>query len=203
MSSIGTPIGRRERKRIETRNSLVEAALELFDERGFDAVTVVEISERADVDASTFFRHFGSKDAVLFEDFVRLTSEVAELIANHLDEPLLDAIFNSMEDLASSAPPDGHFEMLRARLIHSSPALQTQALAYRERLVRALEAAIGDRTGLDITNDIRPYIAATVFASSLEWYRARAAAAADGKTMADATDEVRQIVAAVWPEFDE
>jgi AcrR family transcriptional regulator len=55
-------LGRRDRKRLKTRNDLAAVALELFTERGFDAVTVNDITDRADVDPSTFFRHFGSKE---------------------------------------------------------------------------------------------------------------------------------------------
>jgi AcrR family transcriptional regulator len=61
-------LGRRDRKRLETRKGLAAVALELFAERGFDAVTVNDIADRADVDPSTFYRHFGSKEAVVFSD---------------------------------------------------------------------------------------------------------------------------------------
>jgi AcrR family transcriptional regulator len=39
--------------------------MRLFREKGFDNVTIAEISEAADVDATTFWRHFGSKHAIL------------------------------------------------------------------------------------------------------------------------------------------
>jgi len=52
----------------QTRAALLTAALELFDERGYDATTVAAIADRAGVTEMTFFRHFPSKDAVLLAD---------------------------------------------------------------------------------------------------------------------------------------
>lgn len=58
-------LGRRERKKEETRRRITLAALELFHEKGFDATTVDEITERADVAKGTFFNYFPKKEAVL------------------------------------------------------------------------------------------------------------------------------------------
>lgn len=58
--------GRRERKKALTRQALADAAVRLFLERGFDAVTVAEIAEAADVSVSTLFQHFPSKEALVF-----------------------------------------------------------------------------------------------------------------------------------------
>ena len=57
--------GRRERKKEETRRRITHCALELFHERGFEATTVDEITERADVAKGTFFNYFPRKEAVL------------------------------------------------------------------------------------------------------------------------------------------
>jgi AcrR family transcriptional regulator len=57
--------GRRERKKEETRRRITMSALELFHEKGFDAATVDEITERADVAKGTFFNYFPRKEAVL------------------------------------------------------------------------------------------------------------------------------------------
>jgi AcrR family transcriptional regulator len=56
--------GRRERKRLETRERIFRAAMKLFAERGFFSTTVEDITEAADVGKGTFFNYFPSKEAV-------------------------------------------------------------------------------------------------------------------------------------------
>jgi len=51
-----------------TRERLQAVALDLFEQRGFDSVTVEDIAAGAGVSHMTFFRHFGSKDRVLLDD---------------------------------------------------------------------------------------------------------------------------------------
>jgi AcrR family transcriptional regulator len=60
-------LSRRERKKLETRQGLLEAALALFHEKGYEATTVEEITEQADVAKGTFFNYFPSKEALLDE----------------------------------------------------------------------------------------------------------------------------------------
>jgi len=74
---------RRERRKLEVRNRIVEAAIELFDARGFEATKVAEICDLADVVNKTFFNHFPTKQhllreiaeaqlAILFDDIRRV-----------------------------------------------------------------------------------------------------------------------------------
>lgn len=63
-----SPLGRRQRKKNATRSTILDAATTLFLERGFDAVTVNEIAEAADVTPKTVFAHFPRKEALLFGD---------------------------------------------------------------------------------------------------------------------------------------
>lgn len=58
-------LSRRERKKLETRQALLAAALTLFREKGYTATTVEEITERADVAKGTFFNYFPSKEELL------------------------------------------------------------------------------------------------------------------------------------------
>ena len=65
---------RRERKRIQTRKALLEAAMSLFTERGIHATRLEDITERADLGKGAFYNYFDSKDAL-----------VAELVGEGLD----------------------------------------------------------------------------------------------------------------------
>jgi len=66
-----------ERKRRQARQRIIQAARELFLERGFDDVSVGDIAERAEVGRTTFFRHFGDKQEVVFADEQELLDTIA------------------------------------------------------------------------------------------------------------------------------
>jgi AcrR family transcriptional regulator len=63
----GGDLSRRERRKLEVRQRILEAGIELFRERGFSDTKVAEICERADVAHKTFFNHFPSKQELVRE----------------------------------------------------------------------------------------------------------------------------------------
>ena len=73
-------LSRRERKKQETRQRLLECAWRLFQERGYDDSTVEDITEAADVAKGTFFNYFGTKEAILDE----IALWRIELMGNHV-----------------------------------------------------------------------------------------------------------------------
>ncbi len=77
-----------ERKQRQARQRIIEAARELFLERGFDGVSVGDIAERAEVGRTTFFRHFGDKQEVVFAN----------------EQELLDTITAAVQADATPAP---------------------------------------------------------------------------------------------------
>jgi AcrR family transcriptional regulator len=70
-----------DRKRRRAKEAIRRAALDLFSERGFDAVSVTDIAERAEVGRTTFFRYFGDKQEVLFSDPAPTVAEAPRDVA--------------------------------------------------------------------------------------------------------------------------
>ncbi|MFC6355722.1 TetR/AcrR family transcriptional regulator [Luethyella okanaganae] len=64
-------LGRRERRQVEMRERIVDAAAACFAEQGFDAATMDDIAARADVARATIFNHFGEKQQLLVAYFDR------------------------------------------------------------------------------------------------------------------------------------
>jgi AcrR family transcriptional regulator len=89
----------RERYVEQTRSAILDAAFELFAEKGFAATTIDEIVARADVGKRTFFRHFAAKEALAFHDAAdQLATATADLLARLEDEepyPALVAVLRT------------------------------------------------------------------------------------------------------------
>jgi AcrR family transcriptional regulator len=75
------PVGLRERKRTAARARAADVALALIAERGYEAVTVADICEAAEIAPRSFFRYFAGKEEVLVEPVRRLNDELAAFIA--------------------------------------------------------------------------------------------------------------------------
>src|ERR1700749_4508972 len=90
---------RRERKKRQTRDALVRAALELFDAKGYDQTAVREITDAVDVSERTFFRYFASKEDLVMS-FIRERLEVfvRGLAAGPPEEEPLAAIRGAYHD---------------------------------------------------------------------------------------------------------
>jgi AcrR family transcriptional regulator len=144
---MATPIGRRERKKAQTRKALADAALELFAERGFDQVGVREVADAADVSVTTLFNYFPSKEALVFD----LDEDVeAALVAAVRDrEPgtsllaALRAHFTAWVKGVTDSPTTSDF----IRVIESTPTLREYArqmwLRHEVSLAAAIAADIG------------------------------------------------------------
>jgi AcrR family transcriptional regulator len=189
-------LGRRDRKRLETRNGLAAVALELFAERGFDAVTVNDIADRADVDPSTFYRHFGSKEAVIFSDLGDWTGQLRDAVrAQPAELPLLEAMRMGIKNLAALLMVDMDNERHRAELTESSPSVRAQGLAVREALINEVALAIAERMVVDPARDSRPYLLAASCILAANWYRNDVVHTGDGPSSADeAVDRIMDLV---------
>lgn len=88
MTAPSASLSRRERKKRETRARILDAALTLMAERGYDAVKIEDIAARADIANATFFLHFPTKSSLI----TAFTEQVSEKIAARLEGFRLSAV---------------------------------------------------------------------------------------------------------------
>ena len=142
----GPTPGLRERKRQQTRERLIEAAMALFLDRGFEATTLDDIAAAADISRRSFFHYFASKEDVVFawheETMVALVAAVA---ARPAKESMLTAAENAITAIARELDSDEAIAI--ARLKHDNPALQARDQLKYEQLERALAEALARRAG--------------------------------------------------------
>ncbi len=145
--SAGHRDGLRERKKAKTRRTIQEQALRLFAEQGYDATTVEQIAEAAEVSPSTFFRYFPTKeDVVLQDDYDGLLQ--AALAGQPADAPLGVALREMFRQAFAQIPAEEEKEILtRARLQMSIPALRARTLDNLLGTVATLSTGIAERSG--------------------------------------------------------
>ncbi|MBC2875260.1 MULTISPECIES: TetR/AcrR family transcriptional regulator [Streptomyces] len=143
----GPRLGLRERKKIQTRQAIRDAAYRLFEEQGYDATPVDQIAEAADVSPSTVFRYFPTKEDIVLTDEYDPLLEAA-LRSRPADEPPLRAIRNTvlegMRDILGTASPEMR---MRNRLIRDVPSLRARASEGVGESARLLRSVLAERTG--------------------------------------------------------
>lgn len=140
-------MGRRERKKAATRQALADAALDLFLEHGFDEVSIRDVAEAADVSTTTLFKHFPSKEALLFDmDADREAALVGAVRDRAPGTPLLQALREHA--LGARAFKAEHEEQIATfhRLINSTPAL----IEYHRRMWMRHERALAEAVAADL-----------------------------------------------------
>jgi AcrR family transcriptional regulator len=132
-----------------TRDALLRSALELFEERGYDATSAAAIAQRAGVSEMTFFRYFPTKDAVLLADPYDPLITHAIVRQPRSYAPLVAAI-SGVADAWQSVPPPASSEVrTRLRIVSQTPSL-TGALARNSVATeRAMREALAQRGASD------------------------------------------------------
>lgn len=124
-------------RRRSTHEALRLAALKRFAQKGFSNVTVTELAREAGVTERTFFRHFPTKEAVLFQDYETQLEWLAEALAARPDsESLFDAV------LASVATFPHDVEVVRQAATARTELISAERIAGHLRVVQASFAAV-------------------------------------------------------------
>lgn len=126
---------------------LIQAAVDLFTEQGYDATTVVEITERAGLTKATFFRHFPDKREVLFAGQRAHSALLAEEIAAVPDPmPPLEAVAAALAALTTSFTSEQHaFGPRLPAAIAAHGELQERAAFKRAGIAATMAAALRRR----------------------------------------------------------
>ena len=124
----------------------MEAALELFAERGFQPTTAAEIAERAGLTKRTFFRYFTDKREVLFAGGEQFQAVFLNSLATvPADAAPLDAIAVSLEAAGAELQERLEFARRRAAVIAANPELQERELVKLATIAQALAGALRER----------------------------------------------------------
>ncbi|WP_152366133.1 TetR/AcrR family transcriptional regulator [Microlunatus speluncae] len=132
-----TAEGLRERKKRQTRDALIDAALELFDSKGFGRTTVDEIAAAVYVSPRTFARYFESKEDVALTAQLRVDEDYLERLSARPAEPLVDGLAGAADEvLAELIADEPRWDQFLRSLpvIASSPALTGRYLERQDRL---------------------------------------------------------------------
>jgi AcrR family transcriptional regulator len=158
----------RERKKLRTREAIVDAALELFERQGFDATTVEDIAAAADVSPRTFFRYFDSKLEVVmsrnkaaddphFDELAHVAPGEGPITAAHLVIGELVGALVEGDDNASA--------VRELKVVLTTPSLRSMALEHFHQHSDELVQAYAERLGLS-PDALKPHVLAGVVSTT-------------------------------------
>ncbi|WP_113838998.1 TetR/AcrR family transcriptional regulator [Blastococcus sp. TF02A-26] len=136
---------RRARKKAATRALVLQTAQRLFEERGFDAVTIADIAGTADVAVQTVFNHFSTKEELFFADRDAWVAASAAAVrgraaAEAPEEALRRSLLATLEDYLGRLGEPSHRSMVAT--VAATPALQVHERELTEKSRRLLQEAL-------------------------------------------------------------
>jgi AcrR family transcriptional regulator len=127
------------------RGRLMQAAMELYAERGYEQTTVAEIAQRAGLTERTFFRHFADKREVLFSGAALLQEAIVNAVAEAAaSAPPIEAVAAGIE-AAGDYMNDRERSRRRHAIIAANPTLQERELIKNAALAAAIASALRKR----------------------------------------------------------
>lgn len=146
----------RGRRMLKARKELATSAVRLFEQQGFNETTVEDIAEAADYSASTFFRHFGTKEDAVFYDIPERLAAY-EALAHEPPSPA-EAWPHVRSLLLTNAAywedVDPEFARARTVLMHKEPVLYRRYLGYCDEIERVLTRALAAHRGTVPAKDV-------------------------------------------------
>jgi AcrR family transcriptional regulator len=171
---MATPINLHAQKRQATKEALRRAAVERFKRGGFANVTVTELAAEAGVTERTFFRHFPTKEAVLFEDYETQLEWLAEALERRpVSESLFDAVLASVVSFPHDLEIVRQAALVRAELIGGERAaghLQVVQASFAAVITEFVRSRYAEMPGVDLIAKVAgPVLAAALVVAVEHW----------------------------------
>jgi len=143
---------RRSRTRAATRQKLIDAALIVVAQKGFEAANISDITEEADVGVGSFYNHFGSKDELALAVFASRAEQLAlinDAIAEREEDAALVIVYilRLFFTKVVSDPVWGWF------LVHASNSLPETARIFMMRARRDIGRGVGEGRFVDVQDE--------------------------------------------------
>jgi AcrR family transcriptional regulator len=129
------------------RDRLAQAAFALFDEHGYEQTTVDDITERAGLGRTTFFRHYRSKEDVIFPDHDRLLALIQDRLATSSHSTALAAVSDAVRLVLLHYLDEGDLARRRYALTSKVAALRDREIASVARYQRLFREFIAEWMG--------------------------------------------------------
>lgn len=145
--------GLRERKRLAAMHRIQTVALDLFDEHGYDQVTIERIAEQAEVSPSSVYRYFGTKEQLVIWDEYDPVALAA--IADELQQrPPIEAVRRVVEVVMGEAVrTDPERIHRRLRLAFTNPSIEAASALQTYEMAAVIGGLIAERVG-DTVDDL-------------------------------------------------
>ncbi|QVQ52460.1 TetR/AcrR family transcriptional regulator [Spiractinospora alimapuensis] len=187
--------GLRERKKRRTRVALIDAGLQLFDERGFEATTVADICAAADVAPATFYKHFPTKEDLVFANQPYRLEVFRDLVRDREPGAPIDEHLTRVIDRGLKHPDlplvSENVRPVRRRLIMETPALRAIALRWLFDSQEELGAALAEAYPDELDELTARAVIGALLGAMISTSRA---ASARGLTSAEAAKFAAQVV---------
>jgi AcrR family transcriptional regulator len=202
---------RRRRKKRQTRDALIDTALDLFETKGYEHTAVHEITDAIDVAERTFFRYFASKeDLALFFVKQEMDDFTDALAARPTGEAPLTAVRNAFRQTLEQLQGDDHLRngepryLTVIKLIDSTPVLLAASLRYVYDNSDRAVAVLSEREDVDPEVDRRPWLLIAIYGALValvhrEWRTSGCGGAEDMLARFDAyADQLGPAIAGRW-----
>lgn len=156
-------LGRRDRKKQETRAALERAALELVAERGIGGVTVEDISQAVDVSSRTFFNYFSCKEEAVTGKGPGTDTQIGEMMRSAPAElPVIEVLRRALRAEADQIQARQEQWLLRLKVFEQNPSLLPRLVANGAEVERMIAEAVAGRIGVDPVADGYPILVTAV-----------------------------------------